>query len=946
MASVFAQDGKDDKNKLMFVHTQQKNTRPSDRSVVLPKIPALCVNATHAALLTAEGEIELLSHAQAKMKIADTPVLVCHAPYTAKKLGLETLRAFDLLELFAFVHPARFCVPTPAGIAKVLGINIPYEFEDYPASLVESARALLVDLRDDPHEAKAPPLAIASVMGQQGKGWGWTPFIFSARGQIYRPEDVPDSRSALNIWKHLPEWSERAPPPPPSHDPVTGIEAKTALKNLLGSQAEDRETQMEYTAFMAENFAPLDVPDIVDDPPPPHVIVAEAGTGVGKTLGYLSPAKLWAQKNQGSVWISTYTKNLQRQIDQELSRLYPDTEVKDIKVAIRKGRENYLCLLNFEEHVAGAALAKHPTQAIAAGIMARWAAITREGDLTGGDYPGWLSGLLGFQHTRGLADRRGECIFGACDHYHRCFVERSIRKSKHADIVVANHALVMIQTADAGEETSLPTRYVFDEGHHLFDSADGAFSGHLTARETQDMRRWIRGAEGGKKSRARGLKKRLEDLVSGDPESERDMADIIEHARHLTAEGWTSRLKDNNPQGACEKFISGIYAQVMARTKEQDRFYSLETDTWPIADGLVERSLELSRALEQIMKPMTSLTARLRRRLHEQGETLDTDTKKRLGSVCSAMSLKSLTLSGWIDMLGTLKIGKTPDIYTDWMEIERMDGKAVDIGLYRHHIDPMVPFAAALKPHAHGVAITSATLRDGTDNPDENWRIARLRSGADYLSSDVKTQKFASPFFYAEKTRIFVVNDVQKTDMDQVAHAYRALFEAAGGGALGLFTAISRLKAVQSRIAEPLEKSGIALYAQHVDEMDNGTLVDIFRDDRHACLLGTDAVRDGVDIPGDSLRLIAFDRVPWPRPTILHRSRKLAYGGQRYDDMLTRLKLKQAYGRLIRRADDKGVFVLLDSGLPSRLSGAFPETVTLHRTGLAEAVDEIKKFLA
>ncbi|MEE8173177.1 MAG: helicase C-terminal domain-containing protein, partial [Alphaproteobacteria bacterium] len=112
-----------------------------------------------------------------------------------------------------------------------------------------------------------------------------------------------------------------------------------------------------------------------------------------------------------------------------------------------------------------------------------------------------------------------------------------------------------------------------------------------------------------------------------------------------------------------------------------------------------------------------------------------------------------------------------------------------------------------------------------------------------------------------------------------------------------------------------------------------------------SCLLGTDAVRDGVDVPGRSLRLIVFDRVPWPRPDILHKARKRRFGGARYDDMLTRLKLKQAYGRLVRRADDRGVFVMLDSALPSRLHGAFPPEAPIERVGLAEAIAKVRQFL-
>src|SRR5205085_9064342 len=155
-------------------------------------------------------------------------------------------------------------------------------------------------------------------------------------------------------------------------------------------------------------------------------------------------------------------------------------------------------------------------------------------------------------------------------------------------------------------------------------------------------------------------------------------------------------------------------------------------------------------------------------------------------------------------------------------------------------------------------------------------------------------------------------------DPRQVAAALPELFPAAGGGGLGLFTAIRRLRAVYDRIAAPLAEQGLALYAQHVDPLEAGALVDIFRAEEDACLLGTDAIRDGVDVPGRALRLICFDRVPWPRPDLLHRARKPVFGGAQYADRIARLRLRQAYGRLIRRSDDRGVFVILDRALPSR----------------------------
>ena len=136
------------------------------------------------------------------------------------------------------------------------------------------------------------------------------------------------------------------------------------------------------------------------------------------------------------------------------------------------------------------------------------------------------------------------------------------------------------------------------------------------------------------------------------------------------------------------------------------------------------------------------------------------------------------------------------------------------------------------------------------------------------------------------------------------------------------------------------------MLAQHVDPLDTGTLVDIFRAERNACLLGTDAVRDGVDVPGRSLRPLVSDRVPWPRPDLLHKARRKAFGGKTYDEMLTRLKLSQAIGRLLRRATDKGVFVILDRQMPSRLESAFPSGVSVERVGLKDTVESIRTFLA
>jgi len=150
---------------------------------------------------------------------------------------------------------------------------------------------------------------------------------------------------------------------------------------------------------------------------------------------------------------------------------------------------------------------------------------------------------------------------------------------------------------------------------------------------------------------------------------------------------------------------------------------------------------------------------------------------------------------------------------------------------------------------------------------------------------------------------------------------------------------------IEGRITGQAADRGLALYAQHVDPLEVGALVDIFRAEEDACLLGTDAVRDGVDVPGRSLRCLVFDRVPWPRPDILHKARRVRFGGKGYDDAIARGRIAQAFGRLIRRADDKGVFVMLDASSPTRLFSALPEGVELERISLVEAIEKTAAFL-
>jgi ATP-dependent DNA helicase DinG len=583
------------------------------------------------------------------------------------------------------------------------------------------------------------------------------------------------------------------------------------------------------------------------------------------------------------------------------------------------------------------------------GLIARWIAATRDGDMSGAGFPAFLAASFPMGE---ITDRRGECVYAACPHYRRCFIERVIRRARHAPIVIANHALVIAQAAQdwlSNEEADdalreRRVRYVFDEGHHLFDAADSGFAAFLSGREMADLRRWIRGPEARARTRMRGLEERLKDVIAGDEVAQSTLQECLAASGALAGEGSMARLQGGGPRGPGEVFLAHAYQHVLARSEQLDTAYSLEADTDPLPDELVEAAQRLSSALHRLIAPLLRLAQSLRKQLDERASELETSERTRLEAAARGLERRAkLILPAWAAMLDTLETGERRDEFAEWFDIVREDGRDLDIGLRRHWIDPTIPLSQEVLIPSHGALITSATLRDAPNGADD-WQSAEVRTGAAHLPEPPKRASFGSPFRYAEQARVFIVRDVNRREAEQLAVAYRELFLASGGGALGLFTAVRALRAVEQRIATPLAEAGINLYAQHVDRLDTGALVDLFRAEENACLLGTDALRDGVDVPGRSLRLVVFDKVPWPKPTILHKARRARFG-RTYDDLLTRLRLKQAFGRLIRSQHDKGCFVILEPATPSRLLSAFPSDTPVHRCGLSEAIVEIRKFL-
>ncbi len=886
-------------------------------------LPAL--HASHGGhwLRAAGGPTNAVSKGDAIMAAADTPVLLINAPLVASRLGYPDLSGLDLLEAFAFIHPARFCVPTPRGLAEALGLPMPVGDEGVPELLQRAAGALVATCRDPEWFEREG--AWSALQSLERLRWPWA--------QVLKPHIAKPEKAERWLFARLPEWEDAAERPAPRQVELTAPAVADQLARLTGAGAEQRDGQRAYAQDAARVFAPRLAPGR------PHLALAQAGTGIGKTLGYLAPASLWAAQSGGTVWVSTFTKNLQRQLRAESRRAWPARRADGSPpVVVRKGRENYLCLLNLEDALQGGFAGR---AAILAQLVARWGGYTRDGDMVGGDLPGWLGTLFRKRGIAALTDSRGECIYAGCPHYRKCFIERAARDSAQADLVIANHALVMVNAARARDPAQRPTRLIFDEGHHVFDAADSTFAATLSGQEAIELRRWIIGPEREARGRRRGLAARLADLASYDDAGAEAIAAACKAGLTLPSEGWLQRLTENAPFGPVEALLGAVRAATYARDESGgiDAGYAIETEAAGLPGDVIEAAGAAGEALAAIRVPLIRLGGRLEAILADPPDWLDTQGRARIDGARFALIWRIDLITAWEALLDRLG-GPAGAEAIAAAAVDRSDAREFDVAIHRRWLDPMKPFARVVLEPAHGVLLTSATLTDRASD-DDHWASAIARSGAAHIDSAPLLSAADSPFDYAARAEVLIVTDIKKGDLPALAGAYARLIEASDGGVLGLFTAIRRLRAVYGRIADRLARAGLPVYAQHVDPIDTGTLVDIFRDDPRASLIGTDALRDGVDVPGHSLRCVVVEQVPWPRPDILHKARRAAGGGSKYDDRIIRAKLAQAFGRLIRSKDDAGHFVVLSPAFPTRLLSAFPPGTPVLRVTLEQALQRV-----
>ena len=569
-----------------------------------------------------------------------------------------------------------------------------------------------------------------------------------------------------------------------------------------------------------------------------HLLV-QAGTGTGKSLGYLVPALARVGESDQPIVVATATLALQAQIvNRDIPRLLQALEPRpesQAQVALLKGRNNYLCLHKLEggyPEDEPDALFDMPSSTSRVGEevvrLREWADRTETGDRD--------------ELKPGVSDRAwaqvsvsaAECLGRRCPLVEECFSEMARSRAAEADIVITNHALLAINAFEGMKVLPEHETVIIDEAHELVDRVTGAVSGSLTVAM---VRRAARSVKKHSKADSGAL-----EMAAG----------TLETAFEGLAEGLLKGL-----DGRLLTAISAV----------NDAARTALSDTKP--DGQdVDAGLQMARSRVSEVHDMSS------RILEASGEQdvlwISRQGGWENGRYVAASDTDPATLN-----IAPLSVG-----------LQLRDGLFAD----------------------RTVILTSATLTVGDSFDVAAAALGLQGEGAPrWTSIDV-----GSPFDYRKQGIMYVAGDLKPPGFgvhEGQLERLRELCEASEGGALGLFSS----KRAAERAAEYMrEHSDLNILLQ--GESSLKALVEEFSEDVDSCLFGTMSLWQGVDVPGDSCRLVVMDRIPFPRPDDpIAQARTEAVNRHRGNGFMAvsahhaAIRMAQGAGRLIRSVSDRGV---------------------------------------
>jgi ATP-dependent DNA helicase DinG len=622
------------------------------------------------------------------------------------------------------------------------------------------------------------------------------------------------------------------------------------------------------------------------------VLLAEAGTGTGKTLAYLVPAILSRER----VLISTGTKNLQEQIFFKDIPALRDALGIPFSATYMKGRANYLCLHKLDRLNEGAGLASHD---VFLPIVSRWAGRTETGDRAElSDLP---EDVAFWNEVAAAADT---CLGAECPRYDDCFVTKMRQRAAASDVVIVNHHLLCADAAVRrnayGEVIPACSRAILDEAHQLEDVATQYFGYNVSNHRIERL--------------ARDVQQLADADLVQEPKTTSDLLQTVERVRDQAQAFFAELAFAHRGTGGTGRVKSEERVRATAETLGEVR----------------ETAAELSGALDAIDSAL-ALAAKRGSMSAQAGDGGQPDQDREdLDEIIAALAQRATDLRDDLRLL----LKADDDRYVYFVEFR---GRGVF--LRASPIDVSAIVRELLLDRMRTTVLTSATL-----TVDGSFDYIRSRLGI-RTAAEIR---LPSEFNFEEQTILYLPRRMPDPRSDNFAMAAgREVIEIlrrTRGRAFVLFTSYATLRAVQA-VAEmaldyPILVQGTAPRSQ---------LLNQFRTTPHAVLFATSSFWQGVDVVGEALSCVIVDKLPFASPSDPITAARVdairAHGGDpfgEYQVPLAILALQQGLGRLIRHRQDRGVLAILDPRLRtkaygSRFVASLPPAPVVHDLAAVDA---------
>jgi len=731
-----------------------------------------------------------------------------------------------------------------------------------------------------------PDLEIASILGNQGVGFYIIDNAAERCYQAVRP-------FAHKTVEHLsfPEIEQFFAP--------GGI----LSSNLEGYEHRDEQTRMAFDVAEAFNRE--------------RVAVIEAGTGTGKSLAYLLPAVLWSVRNRERIVISTNTINLQEQLIKKDIPFLQQKGGLSFRAVLVKGRTNYLCLRKLKAIETEPSLFKEEGTAGELEALVEWSRKTGDGCRND------LSFIPRDEIWQEVCCEADQCGRVKCAHYGKCFFYTARREAAGADVLVVNHALLFADVAlrnETGYDSSaiLPpfTRLIFDEGHHLEDTATSFFS----SRTSRHGLLQILGRLQHPRKAQRGILPQLSAKISREVPEELDVQ-FIELSALLEERLIPRRVALADSVTQVLDSLGLALLAYLKNEKKNSGERKLRLTAAVYADPFWRTAEE---AVQRLVKELTEYVAIIQAFLKTCEQLPDSVLVKLSGSLIDLRGIRG-RLEGVIQDLGVFTVRS--DRACHWFEVSN-GPKGMMVRLCSSPIEVAQSIKSVVLDKFRTVVVTSATLAVG-----EKFDYLKKMTGIDLLDKQRVTELLlASPFDYERQTFIGIPDDLpEPTERSFTGFLEEYLLRGlitSEGRAFVLFTSYDLLSKVYASLREPLQKAGLTPMRQ--GEINRHMLLNRFRLERNAVLFGTDSFWEGVDVQGRALELVVITRLPFRVPTepiLAARAEAIiAEGGDPFMEYTVPqavIKFKQGFGRLIRSRDDRGAVLIFDSRVLSKNYGRF-----------------------